>query len=485
MNDFNAIYPNSTSQRLERSVVMSIVNDLKFTLELEKDIKVFIKSKLDEKIDRYDNDDSHSTPRHRKVTIEYTTSYEHDMRIVSHDSVTNNKTVLEDKQTKFSLTPLLSSVEFNLQFKFSTRNNSEILDLKNKILRNNDIGREDNIHSLSIRYPLPKYVNNLASQILKIINEVDGTSVTLEEYLDSIRLVDMAVALDVNGNPESASYLVEDNQLGVIGRFENIDIDEKPELQFDDNMYEYTFNYIFTVELPTYVNMKWEALIYNKLLPKEYLQFEVNNVDMKNAVSRNKSIVVENFYTDSRKNEDIKYLTVPRFDSNNKLMMPNPYYVRLLTVMVTNKPANSTLFNLKEIPGIIFKPEVISYLENEYQDLNKPYKGLFQIELHKHDLLQDFDKITIDSNLNVITNIDLDVKDIHRLSFNVLTSFKLLTKDKFYIKKQYKEVIESLRVFFDTDVLYTEPLKKTKFEVDNFKLNDKGLKGCYFEGILE
>ena len=363
--------------------------------------------------------------------VEHTISLSPGMTNVLNDRRNNNHPLLYDKITGLKLMPKYTSFDVALSIVITSKSKTVMTSIADKLnmLHIKDGGLTK--HTTMIVYS-SKDILGLVSNINRIRNEVYGEDTSVYDYLKSIG-DKRFTAIDnqgVNGTTDTVAF--KEVRHGAIGTFAS-QIYDIP-IHYNDGYYTIEFDYIFTFDRVTELELWYNVQAYNVMLDEEYITM-IREPEIMYKLSYDQYMMqwfareteVMSLISKMRRNDN--YVRIPMGDIHAEPETPD-YMVRIMSVLVSiTNDDRRCLFNLGDTPEV----ELQDYILNFFRDSEYPYLGeflasAFYVELYENDSKSPI-ALTIDSDLNVCASKDLDIDKLYRVYINYIPFANYLKKD--------------------------------------------------------
>ncbi len=428
-------------------VIVSVLNELKKILFLDKDIHLQIQNKESEYINKNwkagntDNKDING-PKRQKVLVEYETTFnEQEVTSVRYRSnVTKN--VLLDKVTFFNVRALYVPTTLNIKFIINDKSKVQLSNTINRLRLRYIQNRDAFYHCILYYYYLPEFVSDILNNIVTLKNLQLDTTDTFDEYLASMVDEKFTLINNQSGNMKSIDLAFKEVQNSIIGYFQNDMLNPEKTYNKDTGYWETELEYQIRFDQPMFYDVEYPTVAYNFSLDERF----TNVLTTTNRDCENKNTL--DFTNDIR--FDNSYLRIPSTD-NHRDIEPRELYTRIFSVLTTiSKDDKRFLFNLKDLGNLEIIECIMSFLEEgEWRYITKTLESAIQLELFENDKMVYDDVITVDKNLNVYANRDLDLAKTYRVFFNVVEFLNALTPEAKRRAIEHKCLLDSVTKIVD------------------------------------
>jgi hypothetical protein len=335
--------------------------------------------------------------------------------------------IILDKEINIRPTYVPSRIEFDISFtsksKVETYNLAK--SLKSLILDNKKV----NSHNIEYRYYVPRYILKLLFVIFKYKEPVIGGD--FKTYFESIMSNNISLAFSQDGVPKEIVAL--ERQLNVTGMFSNLSVDESS-IKFDKDkgIYKYVFNYSIEYIKAEYIDVSYQYVVHNKLLPKEVLA-------LRNELTTTEARYLGEMYLERivtqgswlyKAMEEIPkrgYIQIPRFDVESNIEQVDGM-LNVFSVLCLVGDDKTFLFNLNDLGDVQFTESVLSYLYDARNGLCSTNGAFFNIYLYEDDVISEIE-IYVDEELNVRSVGELNIENMYRCMIRIVPNISRLNKE--------------------------------------------------------
>lgn len=365
--------------------------------------------------------------------------------------------IFNDPEISVLLKPLYATTMVTIKFKFQAPSRTEVLrwrdDIRMRLSRNRDI----NLHDITYHYMVPPPYMLLLRDIYNNRERLLQDNQTFEQYVSSNITTRAKIISDMSG--KDIRLAVSEKQCRIVGMYTFDSVPEKPQRENDLSVWSIEFGYKFTYEKPNMMSARYPIMVYNELLPKEYIafgntQYDIDNVEKSASVSVK---ALHYFEASSQAQKSVNFkaeFNIPSYDDfvpDNKPTSTVGVFNALCQVDETDKV---TLMNLNDLGGIIIDPDIMYFIQHsEAPFLGELYLSIFTISLYSNYVLNETGTIMCLPDLTIQATRPLNLHNIHHMRFSIITDLSLIDQAFFvrlmkYPKALYKLVIslnEALR----------------------------------------
>jgi hypothetical protein len=354
-----------------------------------------------------------------------------------------NPPIILDPGLGIQVTPIYSRTKVELNIKFVTFNKDESFrwyyNARTQVAKMQDVY----INTIQYHYPLPDPLMDLIETIYTLKENVAPDNETFQQYVlrTFTKKATTIAALDGSGQ----RVAIAETQTRLLGRFEFEPLPEKPELIDDIQAWACNFKYVFTYDLPMSLNLIYPIMVHNQFLPEPFLDysFDPYHLDDKDLLFPQTLKALRAFEPDRMWSDDPVF-RIPKFDT----FTPN-YTVKglktIFSAMIQISENDLTsLLNLNDLDYLELSSALLLFLkDSEYQYLTTPFQSVFNVSLYADSQLQDYSILNCDSDLNITSSVDLNLKKTYRIVFSVVDDFMALSPEAIYRLFYFTPTIEA------------------------------------------
>lgn len=439
------------NQSIVRPIVYNIIDQLQDITKITKDSLIFYpgdSNKVQTPGSDIDSKNNRSAlfGTNKINFIEVDEDYDIDYLGTTSVSSKNHINIFSDDKLGVFISPIYSTNKLSIRYKYRTPSKSEALRWRDDFRMNLSRYRDINVHDITYHYDIPLEF----LLVLKFIHQNREENPDLaygqkyEEYVKSYFTDKLTLISDLSAN--DTRLVIAETQSRVMGIFDINDVPEKPERDDTDGTWSIGFTYKITYDKVIGCNMKYPIIIHNKLLPINLIEFvdTAKNANKDIAYASDYVSALSRFETDRTLNRikpPDQVLSIPSFD--DFLITSTPSYTGSVFIALSEVEEDKrTLINLEELGDITLDADILQYIkEVEYPYLGKIYQSPFHISLYRDKYLARDDILICDSNLNIKSTIDLDLRRQHRVRFSILDNLAMLREPFFLRVRNYPKVL--------------------------------------------
>lgn len=443
--DFNLVH--NGDEDIKR-MIMDVVSDYIVFLSLPSGFKVYINNDFDESMEKKYNESNFSNqPRTRKIEVHFEENNEDFQDNSIFYSKSEEYSIFKDTETNTKLSPVIKAFKYNLTVDISAKSKVILTTAINKIRKRDSLIKKNFRHK---DIDTVCYIDNRALILLNEINKKRKSLYPNETTSDYIKKYKNDTFVTVNsGNVDNKK-----NIAGIKTRFSNIysmlttDANGlKAEYNSEDKDYTLSLSFDLYINLPISLNASYPSVIFNQPLNKNFVQSidpykqhvgEPRYIDEFDRITR----IQPELYTDKTN----LYVSIPVWDTH-LLPPPSSSYKRIFSALLSalNHDKLIPVINLEKMSNKVkIKDDFIQFFKKgEYQYILHLLKSVFLINIYEDDRIVSNDYLSIDSDLNIFINKELDVKKLYRITMSICINPNIITLEA-YRRAMAKDIISKL-----------------------------------------
>lgn len=427
-----------TDATVTRPVIMEVVRDILRHTGLEPETNILfpgnseVAYQPDTTISsKNENREKNKFSHGKRVFIEVDEDYNEEGAIAAAVMKPENRFIYYDELIGSYIKPVYSSMETNITFKYRAKDRVEALRWRDHVRTKISLGRRDLIHHPSYYYVIPDSVFIMLKEIHRLRENVEGYGDTFREYVDNHFTTRKTIAVTQAGT--EPIDVISETQRRVIGRFDFTTKPERMERSGTGDAWIISFSYRLFYEKPISLVMLYPLVVHNQLLNSKFRPDKPTDRDEFHELSHTMSTSGFRYFEPDYMIDKWKYtrgIAIPDFDD----FIPSqilPSTVRVLTGLVLIEDNTNVLMNFNELGDWKLEEDIKRFLASESPWLTKRFESIFHVSLYRnHDLVDTtLNKISVDTDLNVLLNGPVSLRDYHHIRLSLLTDLDLLTDD--------------------------------------------------------
>lgn len=385
--------------------------------------------------------------------------------------------VFKDSKLGVYITPVYSKVNVSINFSYRTPSKTEAQrwrdDLRMKLSQLRDV----NLHSTDYSYSFPLAYLVLLKHIHTLRENVGGYGETFTEYLKLNSVNELTLVTDTSGI--DTSLTIAERQSRIIGLYDFAPLPEKPEKDSENSIWKVNFTYKFSFDKPVAAGMIYPVTVHNQSLPNRYVDFNEDDINLnrKNLIADGRLNDLRYFEYDSGYNRmipDKLFIRIPEFDDYRLDQLIKGSGTAFLALCEIDPSNPKLLLNLNELGDICIDNDILDFIKaEEYRYICKPFHSILNISLYRNEGLLEHDAMSCNSNLDLITRVDPDIRKQYRIRFSIICDLSLLTMESLMRLKKYPKAFTKI-VSSINEILAIHPdmgKLSNKRRIENYELS--------------
>lgn len=402
-----------------------------------------------------------------KVTISVEEQYVSQQLLADPVKRRQNVLIFNDPVLGIHIKPIYTTTEVTITttFRASSRTVAEnwMNNLKN-IVR---LGKESYLMELNYHYPVPKAFLIILLHLAQLRENQGGYGETANQYFKEKFSENVTTKSTQAGS--KGSIATNERQINVEGWFDFEGLPDKPEPNDSRSTYSFSFPFKFVYEKVTSCNFEYPIIVHNQLVDQKF-----RNTDPKYIPEQHSAVRPASGYNFSQIRQVDNWrearpgYSIPHWDDwQARIELPNTMdLLRIAMLVDPNDPTNIT--NLTELGDYSFSENLLPFLYENYDKLTNYHRSPILVILYLDGNPLDFDSINIDSDLNITSRIDMDIRkpyhlrvalnlDLFRLTTQARTAFRsnglLLTEFYISVAQWFGIPLEQAPLIMDNGVV--------------------------------
>jgi len=407
--------PNSTVVVLHRDIEHTLTNATPNTTNLN-------------------NPDTPTTVSKRRIVTTITDDYNEDELTTTAVHQLASYPIFMDKSIDVFIYPIYIKTDVNIDFSFITPSRSEAVRIRDDIRLRLSQTRNITIHEIEYTFLIPKEVEDFITDVYDLKNRLEPQ--TLEEYFTRHGTDRLHLVTDMS-NKENVRLGVYEKQTRIVGLFDFSSMPEKVESDNENNNYKLSFTYKLSIDAPKAIAIRYPPMICNRPLPSKYLSFiedhkryskEEHKRDHNYTSIHLADMSIFEAHRQLENRVDINLpINIPAFDEFNERVGHPGYSILVSYLTDVNETDKRTLFNLNDTDPFYIPEPLCSFIKNvEYQYITKPYQSMLFLGLHQDEKFFNADLLTLDSNLNIVSRVDIPLYRPTRVTLGFIHNLDML-----------------------------------------------------------
>lgn len=367
-------------------------------------------------------------PYDERVYIEVSEDYDPDS--IGSTAVTRfeHPAYIQDDAIGLSLRPVYVRTVLTISFKYRARDKVQAVRWRNERRIKSSQIQDSMMHELTYHYCIPPDQLDIVKEIYRLRENISGYGQTYNDYLTSIATRN--VGLVTNQAMSDAAWVVNEQQIRVVGIWDYAGAPEKAEKEGDADAWSVSFSHKVEYHKPIGSQIKYPLIVHNQLVGDDYRPGPVKVIENYYARRSISGEYMKGFETDSmalalRGDTGV---TLPAFDDwIPKSVLPST--VRVFTAASLVDPTSPrVLFNLGDLGDYQLIPEIQDWIRaGEWRWLGRDYLSILSLTLYKDLTQMPSGSLSVDANLNVVASADMDLRHVYHVRLGLVTNFNYLS----------------------------------------------------------
>lgn len=424
-----------TEQSVIRPVILDIVKQIKDITKIPAETMILYPGEIEKTYQPGSAIDNPTEDRSRflntnMVHIEVDEDYNKDTLLSTAVTRPEHLHIFFDDKLKVVVRPVYSNTTISINFKFRSKSQTAIKRWRDDIRIRISMMRDVNLHQVSYHYLIPADITRVLKEIHRLRETVEPYNESFATYLTTngtTRLTELS-----NQSGEKTGLAIAETQMRIVGYFDFDSTPDKPEQDSESETFIGSFTYKFSFDKPIACNMSYPVMVHNQILSTEFRPPE-ESYNLDNQIGTySYSYDALSFFEITNKIDRITGkspgITLPPFDEFTPTSIL-PYTATIFTALCqVTEEDKRTLLNLRELDFVILDGDVLNFVDkSEYPFLLEAYKSLLHVDVYIGNNITSNGTFSVDKNLNVISNQDLDFRLSYRVRFSIVTNIDMLT----------------------------------------------------------
>lgn len=337
-----------------------------------------------------------------------------------------NKIVWEDPVLGIYLQPYYEQVEITLNFKYRTVDLNEAKKWQSGMRRRIKQKWLDESFQSAYDYIIPGVVLRFWEQFYAMREAVEGYGDTYSEWL----LAGMRQAHTVKTNQAGRheTLMFKENQLDILGFFDFTN-PPKEEKKLENTTYEISFSYKYKYDRPIGFMMKYPLVIHNQLMPKKFrpdhVVYDPNS--LKGLAAQSTSRYNKLLDAMGMHNRNARGGTIVPFFDEFWPIQTTADTTNLVQFMIRVNPDDKFgVLDLKEIPGYIFHPDLLEYMQADHPNLTLRTASAINLVLYNGETPIPPNLLYVTEDLKIRCRAPLSLRGVYHLRVNIFNQLYYL-----------------------------------------------------------
>lgn len=363
--------------------------------------------------------------------IEMEEEYDVDRILTTAIDMPENLVVFNDPALGIYMKPAYSHQQVTLNFKYRATDKTAAHkwrdDIRARIARNRDVF----LHTATYSYDIPDEFLYILKYLHSLRENQAPYGDTYEEYFK--KLIDSRATVKTNLAGRWETWSIPETQQQIQGWFDFEGAPEKGSKEGELEAWTIGFTYRFAFDKPIEMVMEYPLMVHNQVVDKRYRQtskpYQPEQIRQAYSNSRSAFHVFEKGGVLERVCK-LEGETIPAIDE----WLPHdvlPGTLRAFTALSRITPDDlRTLGDMNQLGNhFAIQPDVLKYLKDEWQYVNKTDRSVLQLSLYRSHYLQPNDSVRLTPDGIVRATEDLDLREQYHIRLGVVKDIASLSKD--------------------------------------------------------
>ncbi len=345
-----------------------------------------------------------------------------------------NPACFVDERLGIRLHPIYSHTEMVIQFTYRAPNRVAARQFRDEALIRSAQMRAENLHEINYSYPIPYEYLHLLQHLHELREAQGGYGEDFSEWVMkciSPRATNLTTLIGTK-----PLLVIAENQIRPLGWFD-FTAQPQPE-QKDDNTGPFLVNFEYRLAYDKVVGvaMQYPLVVHNQLIDSKWHGRRRASGDILDPERRRGIGSYSRYAMDRLVDLNVRChvpegVRVPEFDDWSPATV-HPATVTIATILLGRDPDDPrAVLDLKDLGDYTLEPTVEAFLKTEAPYLNRFTESIVYLSLYRGNVPVEDGSLNIDSNLNVRSNRDLDVRETYRLRIALISDLNLLSTGAF------------------------------------------------------
>lgn len=368
------------------------------------------------------------------LTIEVKSNFQEDFPYTTAVYQSENPFLFSDASLGIYMRPVYSPVKIEISVKFHAQDRNEAERWRNEMRARIATKKDVRLHDVDYYYALPLEFMYMVGELHRLRENKFGYGQDFAQYFMQHCHKRITTITDTGGR--NTAVVLKERQGEMQGYFD-FDIAPEEGSRETQGMPGWTINFTYTClfNQPIDAVLEYPLVVHQQFIPAR-IQPDVNRDHPSewerlpqsgpDSVMAMRSLEARSRYQTANR---FPGYSVPFYDEFIPSIVPTETF-RLVTCLARLAASDlGDLFNLGGIPGLTWKPVVLEFMKTEAAFMTQPLMSIFNLTLYEGKLMGGNKGLTIDGDLNIRTQVDLNPRLVYHVRFSVYTDYSHLHKD--------------------------------------------------------
>lgn len=366
----------------------------------------------------------------RRLQVKYQEQYDAEsvVNIQAHRAL--HSPVFQDPEIRVSLAPIYANVELTMEFVYQSTSENDMSSWLADFVMRVSRTRLAFPHQLQYSFTVPDQFLDLVDAIqanrVKLLNNGETSVKYLMEHITPRA----TIVSTVNGS--SRRLAVAETQMDVWGYF---DFDIIPDAaRLENELWQVSFTYKVAYRKAIGVRAEYPIMVYNSLLPAEYIAFGNTGYDPMRVQQRvspsEQGLAYFDLIRQSFLIRDTDYIVrIPYFDDKVLRLVPANTGT-VMTVLCDVASDKRYVLSLDQLGDFVIDPDIMDFIvQSEWRYMTQSYKSILQLHLYHGDHTLPMEQVTLTQDLKFSSKQDLNLCEEHRVRLSLVTELAVMDRD--------------------------------------------------------
>ncbi len=425
----------SVSQSVSRPVYIDMIQQIQKLTNIDPRTKIFYPGDSQKmqtpgaSIDSKDEDRFAMFNSERYTFIEIEDDFDMDRLGSTAVEAEEHSPIFVDSKLGVYIKPVYASTDVTINFNYRCPSESEAKRWRDEVRVRVSKLMELNMHKVSYHYQIP--INAII--ILQEIHSKREANLPygqdFVEYVTSH--ADPRLTLTGNVAGQDQALAIAETQTEIQGMFTWDGMPEKAQKDQGTGTWSVSFSYKFSFEKPIELHVRYPVMVHNQLLHEDFIEFTDKGYDAEkdNRVFSKSAYALNAFRMTTimaNRSEREFMIRIPSYDD---FIIPDVVKGTgsVFNALVEIGSDKRSILNLTELGDYVIDEDILHFIKNsEYRYIGDYFRSILNLSLYRNNYLTGSGMLSCDANLNVSSNIDLDLRNQHRLRLGICVDITLL-----------------------------------------------------------
>jgi len=423
-----------TVESVSRPILFDMIAQIKSITKVDSTAKIIFPGdtgKMQQQGSSIDNKDRQtelSTGRYVYVEVEE----DYDPQYMATTAITfpEQNPIFYDPDTHVTINPLYATTRVTLHFKYQAPSRTEVLRWRDDIRMRLSGMRDIHLHQISYHFLMPDQYMLLLRAVYNNKQRILNSNQTFQEYVASNITSRAKLISDMVGQDVRLS--IAETQTRIVGMYGFDSMPEKPTRDSDTAVWTGEFTYEFTYEKPNMMAARYPVIVYNELLPKEFIGFWNKEYDLDNVrKSYSYSIgSLSNFESEKQPGKYINFKAetrLPDFDDFNPQTVPTSSVGIVTALCQVDETDYVSLMNLNDLGSVVIDSDILNFIQqSELPFITNLYQSIFSLDFYTNYTLMSTGQLVCLPDLTVQSVNKLSLTNFYHVRFSIITDLSLI-----------------------------------------------------------